>query len=157
MKQKYTLTIADMQLNVVTEESRESVDKMVGMLDRRMREITLKSKKCPKNEAALLCALEFCADKIFMKGEIEELNARLERAEAEVARLEAENAKLCEKKAAEASAKESAPVVKATAEDSEPEQLAIEELEGDKAPAQKKKQSRNKVGSMFDLLTFSDI
>ena len=43
MKQKYTLSIADMHVNVVTEASRETVDKIVGMLDRKMREITLNS------------------------------------------------------------------------------------------------------------------
>ena len=156
MKQKYTLTIADMRLNVITEEPRESVDKIVGILDRKMREITLKSKKCPKSEAALLCALECCADKLAMKTELEEVTSRAENAEAEIARLEEEIAKLRAKFAIGVEAKESAPAVEGDKVDSAPEQLVIEEPAADKAPA-KKKQSRNKVGSMFDLLTFSDI
>ena len=51
MKQKYTLSIADMHVNVVTEASRETVDKIVGMLDRKMREITLNSKNAAKTTA----------------------------------------------------------------------------------------------------------
>ena len=166
MKQKYTLSIADMHVNVVTEASRESVDKIVGMLDRRMREITLKSKKCPKNEAALLCALEFCADKLAMKEEVEALedaiankDEEIASAEKKIAKLEEEIAKLrvkAEKAVAEKPVAEK-PVVEA-----EPvlaEQITIDvesEPVVEEAP-QKKKQSRNKVGSMFDLLTFSDI
>ncbi len=115
MKQKYTLSIADMEINVVTDQSPESVERIVGILDRKMREIALKSKRCTKGEAAVLCALDFCADKIKLKeereaidDEIEELNTKIEhleeklelvaknseRLERERARLEAENAKL---------------------------------------------------------------
>ena len=115
MKQKYTLSIADMEINVVTDQSPESVEHIVGILDRKMREIALKSKRCTKNEAAVLCALDFCADKLRLKEEreaideeIDELNTKLEhleeklelvsknaeRLERERARLEVENSKL---------------------------------------------------------------
>ena len=176
MKQKYTLSIADMQINVITEESRESVDKLVGILDRKMREITLNSKKCPKNEAALLCALEFCADKIALKEELEALDDRVEAAEAELqeacakaekaeqakAKLEEEvkalRAMLEEAKKAPAveEVKETEPVVEEIA----PAAAIVEDIasaESSEKPAVSKKKSRNKVGSMFDLLTFSEI
>ena len=172
MKQKYTLAIADMQINVVTEESRETVDKLVGILDRKMREITLKSKKCPKNEAALLCALEFCADKIALKEELEEYNEKLqaayERAEAAQRakeKLEEENKTL--RTMLEEAKK--APVVEAVnvnvkddtvVEEIAPAAAIVEDIasaESADKPAVSKKKSRNKVGSMFDLLTFSDI
>ena len=115
MKQKYTLSIADMEINVITDQSPESVEHIVGILDRKMREIALKSKRCTKNEAAVLCALDLCADKIRLKEEreaideeLEELNSKLERLseklelvsknaerlERERARLEVENSKL---------------------------------------------------------------
>ena len=176
MKQKYTLSIADMQINVVTEESRETVDKLVGILDRKMREIVLKSKMCPKNEAALLCALEFCADKIALKEELEALddrvaaaeaelqtaNAKAEKAEQAKARLEEEvktlRAMLEEAKKAPKKAEEkiSEPVTEEIA----PAAMIVEDIasaEPEDKPAVSKKKSRNKVGSMFDLLTFSDI
>ena len=171
MKQKYTLSIADMHVNVVTEASRESVDKIVGMLDRRMREITLKSKKCPKNEAALLCALEFCADKLAIKEELEALEDAIANKDEEIASAEKKIAKL-EEEIAKLRAKAEKPVVEkpvvekpVATEAPDEEQLSIEVESApvaEEAPAkeeapQKKKQSRNKVGSMFDLLTFSDI
>ena len=62
MKQKYTLNIADLQLSIISDAPAEEVQKLSGILDRKMREIYLKS-RCPKTEAALLCALEAVADR----------------------------------------------------------------------------------------------
>ena len=78
MKKKYTLSIADMEINVITEASEESVEYLVGVLDRKIREIALKSKKCTKSEAAVLCALDFCADKVELKNRVEALEDELE-------------------------------------------------------------------------------
>ena len=74
MKQKYTLVISDVELNVVTDASKEAVEKIVGILDRKMRDINLKSYRCTKNQAALLCALEYCSEKL----ELQDRNAELE-------------------------------------------------------------------------------
>lgn len=185
MKQKYTLTIADMDVNVITEAEQESVERIVGILDRKIREIILKSKRCSKNEAALLCALDLCADKIQLKDQLEELNTALDEATAEIKRLNAKLEKLETKSEKLESEKErlggenvklralldearngaditdedieniGAPApIKETLE-AELNGLEVNEAE-EKAPA-KKKSSRNRVGSMFDLLTFSDI
>ncbi len=160
MKQKYTLLIADMEVSVITDEPQESVEHIVGILDRKMREITLKSKRCSKNEAALLCALDFCAEKIAMKERaelvenklddaltdvenfketIEIMQRNLDRLERENQRLESENRRLRGEEAPVVEEEIPAPVV---------EEKPVEE---------KKSNSRNRVGSMFDLLTFSDI
>lgn len=177
MKQKYTLLIADMEINVVTDQPQESVEYIVGILDRKMREIILKSKRCSKNEAALLCALDFCAEKIQIKERTEELEnllgdtredmadmeekigmlkKNLERVEKENARLEAENDRLraiMESKTGTpvmAPAAAPAPVVVPVAEEqAAPVEEKVEEV--------KKNKVKNRVGSMFDLLTFSDI
>ena len=163
MKQKYTLLIADMEISVITDEAQESVEHIVGILDRKMREIMLKSKRCSKNEAALLCALDFCAEKIQTKerveslenqlddaiATVEELKEKVELLTANINRLERENQKLEEKNNV-------APVVEAKAEEPEEEQLTID-APVEEAPVEEKKPSRNRVGSMFDLLTFSDI
>lgn len=75
MKHKHTITIADIQMNIITEEAPEAVEAMVGVLDRRMREIFLKSgNRCPKIEAALLCALDYCAE----RNKLQETVSRLE-------------------------------------------------------------------------------
>lgn len=79
MKQKYSLNIADIQLDVVADAAPAEVEKIAGMLDRKMREIYLHSRSCTKNEAALLCALEFCADRLAGQerlAELEELSEK---------------------------------------------------------------------------------
>ncbi len=78
MKQKYTLHIADLQISVITDASIEEVDRISGILDRKMREIYLKS-RCPKTEAALLCALDAVADRIGQQAELSELEERCDK------------------------------------------------------------------------------
>ena len=85
MKKKYALVISDVEMNVVTDAPWESVEKIVGILDRKMRDINLKSYRCTKNQAALLCALEYCSEKL----ELQERNAELEElAEQDAATIE---------------------------------------------------------------------
>ena len=93
MKKKYSLVISDVEMNVVTEAPWETVEKIVGILDRKMRDINLKSYRCTKNQAALLCALEYCSEKL----ELQERNAELEEiAEQDAATIEAKDARIAE-------------------------------------------------------------
>ena len=80
---------------------------------------------------------------------VEELREKVELLTANINRLERENKKLEEKNNV-------APVVEVKAEEPEEEQLTID-APVEEAPVEEKKPSRNRVGSMFDLLTFSDI
>ena len=174
MKQKYTLSIADVELNVTVDEAPETVEYIVGVIDRKMREILLKSKYCPKTQAALLCALDLCADKVKAKEEIDALRdeiASLEdqlkkedeknrRAESltvalerEKARLEIENLKL---RAAIEEAQKTGSVPTAKVSEITADMSAKEE-EPEQKEAPKKNPNKSRVGSMFDLLTFSDI
>ena len=177
MKQKYSLSIADVELNVSVDESPEIVEYIVGAVDRKMRDVLLKSKYCPKTSAALLCALDFCADKVKAKGEIEKLNDELEslqdllkasedkytRAQAltvnlekEKTRLEIENGKL---RAVLAQIKKTGIIPE---ENIESMVVAKEEANTpvslDAVPVNNEKpQDRSRVGSMFELLTFEEI
>ncbi len=183
MKQKYTLSIADMEINVITDAPQESVERIVGILDRKMREISLKSKKCTKNEAALLCALDLCADKLSLKQELEEVKDTLEernekfehlceklelvqrnseRLERERIRLDAENVRLRNMiddiKSGRIAAEEASAEEAAAAAIAEAVEEAVPETKTAPAPPAKKKNSgKSRVGSMFDLLTFTDI
>ena len=91
MKQKYTITIADIEMNVVSEESAEAVEALVGIVDRKMREIGLVSKRCSKSEAALLCALDYCSERIKAQRKVKALESKLALTEAAMEELEAEN------------------------------------------------------------------
>ena len=66
MQQKYTLTVADVEINVVSDESPEAVEALVSIVDRKMKEILQKSRTCPKTEAAILCSLDYCSEKAVM-------------------------------------------------------------------------------------------
>jgi cell division protein ZapA (FtsZ GTPase activity inhibitor) len=94
MKQKYTIRIADVEMNVIAEESPETVEGLVNIVDRKMRAIEGVSKRCSKTEAALLCALDYCSDKIKAQRRIKALEAKLQVAEATVEELEMENEEL---------------------------------------------------------------
>ena len=94
MKQRYTIRVADIEMNVITEESGEAVEALVGIVDRKMREIEGASKRCSKSEAALLCALDYCSERIKAQRKIKALESRLALAETTIEELEAENEEL---------------------------------------------------------------
>lgn len=91
MRQKYTITIADIEINVITEEAPETVEALVGIVDRKMREISMKSRRCSKTEAALLCALDYCSDKIKAQRKMKSLESNLALTQCTLEELETEN------------------------------------------------------------------
>lgn len=87
MKQKLTIMIADVQMNIVTEESPEAVENLRSIVDRRIREIYLQSgNRCPKTEAALLCALDYCAERAKMQEVVSQLTEELKTIDIEAER-----------------------------------------------------------------------
>ena len=194
MKQKYSITVADMELNIISDASPDEVENIVGMLDRRMRDINLKSPRCTKNEAAILCALAYCSERMAMQeafkkvekdafrfsAENEKLRKTIETLQEEVDNLRKDasvmRSILDHAAAANAPTKEEKPkyVPKPFNKKAEEEQAQIsvfeeaataEEAIAEVAPAEdapvvvedKKSTSKNRVGAMFDFLTFSDV
>ena len=91
MHQKYTLTISDIEINVISDESPEAVEALVSIVDRKMREISSKSRNCSKAEAAILCSLDYCSDKIRAQRKIKALEAKIALTESTVDELIEEN------------------------------------------------------------------
>jgi cell division protein ZapA (FtsZ GTPase activity inhibitor) len=79
MKQKYTLTVANSQINIVTEMSKDEIDSIVGIVDRRIREIHLHSRSCSRTDAAMLLCLDYCAEKIELQKTLKASNAQIDR------------------------------------------------------------------------------
>jgi len=79
MKEKYTLTVANSQINIVTEMPKEEIDAIVGIVDRRIREIHLHSKGCSRTDAAVLLCLDYCAEKIELQKTVKSFNAQIEK------------------------------------------------------------------------------
>ena len=98
MKKKYTLTVANSQIDIVTEENKETIDSIVGIVDRKIREVYLHSKgECSRTNAAILVCLDYCAEKMDMQKALKNANAQIDRltslnelAEKEKAALERE-------------------------------------------------------------------
>ncbi len=157
MKQKFTITVADIEMNVVSDESPEAVEAIVGILDRRMREIRLKSGKCSKTEAALLCSLDYCAEKIKLQRAIKELQCELDAACAKCEALEKKNQELSEKLdegkakgkcACDASAVDEAQI--------SIDSSAVPQNDGQKSEGGRRS-SKKRVRSMFDMITFDNV
>jgi cell division protein ZapA len=146
--QKYKLSIADLDINVSTTEAPEMVHTLEGMIDRRIREIVSKSPRCSKSEAAILCALDYCAESI--KGEtktrdmeheyvqmsraLENLKKDYDALLAEADNLRRENAVM-----SDILSKAASPVVEAAAESSLPEpQIAAPEASIEAAAPEEK-------------------
>ncbi len=87
MKQKFTITIADIEMNILSEGTSEEVQSTVNKVDRRIREICLRSPRISKNEAALLAALEFCSERDLSQRELEKHGDNSETLKEENARL----------------------------------------------------------------------
>lgn len=79
MKQKYTIHVADSEIHIVTEEPKEALDAIVGVVDRRVREIHLHSPHCSRVDAAIILSMEYCAEKLKLKNKIKQANAEIER------------------------------------------------------------------------------
>ena len=98
MKKKYTLEVANSQIDIVTDESKETIDAVVGIVDRKIREVYLHSKgECSRTNAAILVCLDYCAERLELQKTVKNLNAEVEHlnsinelAEREKAALERE-------------------------------------------------------------------
>lgn len=64
MKEKYTVNICGVELRLLSEESEEYVQGLARLIDQRVNNMVIASKRCTKMEAAFVCALDMLDDKL---------------------------------------------------------------------------------------------
>lgn len=195
---RYTITIADVDLFIQTEESAQTVHLLVDTVDARIREIASKNLRLSKSEASILCAVDYCADKLkcqdknnTLERELAELSEELEAVKKDLANLTAESDELrrenrilngiitknmaaaaqlnAERDKVSAGVQLSIETPVASAEVTPAAEVMFEGEAAEDTPVDADKKDRrarksgkdapknNKVGDMFDLLTFKRV
>jgi len=210
---KHTITIADIDLNITTDESPEMVNHLVAVLDRSIRDLLIRLPRLSKSEAAILCAVDYCAKSIKSEEKTREMEHDFIRISKELETIRAEHDALVttvdelrrenrimhdiitksvstafpaiaqpiegeqlaiateQEAASEESAQEQpVPAAKVMFEDEKPAQASAEaapksDPDIDDIPTRKVRRrtkanpngGKNKVGDMFDMLTFKDV
>ncbi len=112
-KRKVDLNIAGIQMSLITDESEAHVAGITRRMDEKMTAL-LSNVKLSKLDAALLCALDFCSDKIVAEKRLRNLEAQVSLYEVNLRRLKNEvtalKNKLGEAPAEETPAEEEAAV-----------------------------------------------
>lgn len=203
---KYTITIADIDLNIVTEESPEMVNTLVSAVDHRVRDLVARNPRLTKSEAAILCAVDYCAgqyksdartrqmehDFIGISKELESTREQYAAMLATIEELRHENQVMSniitksvstvypavskpiegeqltiktENKAAKAAPEAKAAETKTDGQPVPASKVMFEDETEPEGPPRKVRRrqrpdfsdSKNKVGDMFDMLTFKDV
>lgn len=90
MKQKYSVTVADVTMNIVCDETKEAVDTAVAALDSQVRALTASTNhSCTRTEAALLSALDYATRCLRLEAQVKELKEFLDAADPAGNTLEA--------------------------------------------------------------------
>lgn len=79
MKEKITLIVSGVRINIVTENDPEYVKALGRLLEKRVSDLVISSSGRQKNEALLLCALDYLDQRNQLEKENAELKAEIER------------------------------------------------------------------------------
>ena len=94
MKQKYTITLLDLPVSVVSDEDEETVNALAKELNEKLQAALWKSRQVSKTEAALFCALDAFSEAKTLAEQLKRAEAQLELYTANLARMKEENDKL---------------------------------------------------------------
>ena len=82
MKQKFSVTVADVTMNIVCEETQESINAATAALNEKIRAITAATNNtCTRTDAALLAALDFTTQNVHLAARVAELEDFLHKAD----------------------------------------------------------------------------
>ena len=79
MKQKLTLVVSGVKITIVTDDDPSYVKGLGRLLEERVSDIVISSADRQKNEALLLCALDYLDESTKLRKENEELKKELEK------------------------------------------------------------------------------
>lgn len=145
MKQSYNIELAGVSLNIVTEDGAEFVEATVAELNESVQNMLQIGKQFSKLDAALFCALDYCAE--YRKAE-----AKIKNLEAQIEILEAGRRMRGESE--DESVPDEAPAVEETAEETADE---IEETEETEAQAEADEESRDEKFRQLEALLGSQL
>lgn len=145
MKQSYNIELAGVSLNIVTEDGAEFVEATVAELNESVQNMLQIGKQFSKLDAALFCALDYCAE--YRKAE-----AKIKNLEAQIEILEAGRRMRGESE--DESVPEEAPAVEETADETADETEEIEETE---AQAEADEESRDEKFRQLEALLGSQL
>ena len=135
-KRKIEVDIAGLQMTLVTDEPEAFVDSVVRHMNESMNAILSSGKNRSRLDAAILCAMDFCSDKLTAEKRVRNLEAQISLYDVNLRKARSENAELRE---AAGSAKEKATKQKAAAS----EQIKITE----EIPAEEKEEKQETPAS----------
>ena len=92
-KRKIEFTVSGITMSLVTDESDAFVGAVVKSLDEKMSAL-LRNMKRSQLDAAMLCAMDFCADKIIAENHVRNLEAQVSLYEVNMRRLKEDVASL---------------------------------------------------------------
>ncbi len=82
MRQKFSVTVADVTMNIVCEETQQTIDAATAALNTQIKNLCASSgHSCTRTEAALLAALDYSTRCLHLEERIAELEAFLHRAD----------------------------------------------------------------------------
>lgn len=147
--QKYNVRIADMELNLISDASPEEVKAVTEDLNRSMRAILDKSSGCSTGEAAVLCALSDCSEKLTLTEKLKNLEKATAGQAEEIERL---------KKSVESLQEENNRLRKDTGGKIQKEkEKDFEQLTAFPDADSEKPKEKGSVGGMFAYLTYRDV
>ena len=93
-KRRIDVEIAGLKMSLVTDETESFVESVVRRVNDTMNSLLQSSKNRTRLDAALLCALDFCSDKLTAEKRVRNLEAQISLYDVNLRKARAENAEL---------------------------------------------------------------
>jgi len=93
-KKKYSVSIADVDMNIISDEREDIVMRLVSQLDSEIKAITSQSRSFSKIDATILVALDHASNRLKAEKRVRNLEAQIALYDANLRRMREENIKL---------------------------------------------------------------